>query len=87
VRDFVEARSYVSLNHPPVSCSGSTEFVEWLDAVHCTASGSKAIGEVGEIRFPYRLQNHFEQGLNRSVFHGGHIHSTLPPLTSHLRNG
>jgi hypothetical protein len=27
------------------------------------------------------------QGLHGSVFHRRHHHSTLPPLTSHLRNG
>src|SRR5689334_12438912 len=70
MRNFVEARSYISLNHPPVACSGSAEFVEWLNAVHRAASRSKPIGEVVEVRFPNRLQYHFEHHLNRSVLYG-----------------
>ena len=71
VRDFIEAGAYISFDHPSVSCSGSTEFVEWLDTVHGAASRSKAVGEVVKVCFPNRLQHHFEQHLNRSVFHGG----------------
>jgi hypothetical protein len=84
---MIEARSYVSLNHPPVACSGSTELVEWLDAVHRTASRSKTMREVVKICFPNWFQHHFEQHLHRSVLNGGHHHSTLPLLTNYLWNG
>ena len=84
---FVEARSYVSLNHPSVPCSGSTEFVKWLDAVHRRASRSKTIGEVVKICFPNWLQHHFEQHLNRSVLHGGQTRSTLPHHPPEFQDG
>ena len=72
VRDFVEARFDVSLNHPSVSGSGVTERVQGLNTIHRTASWPKSIGEVEEICFPDGFHEHFQQGLNGAVFQGGY---------------
>ena len=87
MRNFIEARSYVAFDHPSVPCFRSTKLIERLDAVHRTASGSKAIGEVVEVCFPDGFHEHLEQGLNRSILYGWHPQSTLPHHPSEFRDG
>ena len=84
---MIEARSHVAFDHPSVPCFRTAQLVEWLNAVHRTASRSKSVGEVVKVCFPNRLQHHLEQGLNRPVLYGGHTQSTLPHHPGEFRDG
>ena len=38
-------------------------------------------------RFPFRFKREFDQGLHRSIAHGGNTQSKLPLYLNHLRDG
>jgi hypothetical protein len=57
------------------------------DGIMTGTSRAKSIAIWFKFGFPLGFQGHFDQSLLRPIMHHRHLHSTLPPLTNHLRNG
>src|SRR5712691_9071268 len=82
MRDRVETALNVSFEYP----LGRSLFSQYLKALFYRIGGgpcwSKAVRVRVRCRFRHWVESKQVEGLHRPAFHDGHLHSTLPPLTS-----
>ena len=83
--DVVEATSYVSIEDILVFVLNTA--VYRFNRIVTGTSWAKAVAVAFKLSFPLWFKGLFGQCLAGPVNHGGHIHSTLPPLPRDLRNG
>ena len=82
--NVVEAAGDISIQNPlggPIDT-----YPDCVDGIPATSAWSKAVTVWLEYCLPFRLNDHFHQGLFGSVHHRGHTYSTLHRVPSRLWN-